>query len=85
MNTDLPSTSTSNMHSHVDHTTQTEPDHKVTVMRRQIKTLKQKVRRKNLKISTMKDVIREISSSGYNNENLNTVLKNYFEGKGGSV
>lgn len=50
-------------------------------LRRQVKTLRQKVKRRDLKISNMKDIIKEIKNSGFNNENLNTVLKNYFEGE----
>lgn len=64
----------------VDKATQTTEKNTILKLRKKIRTLKQKVRRRNLKISTMKDVIKEISKRGYNTENLDTVLKNYFEG-----
>lgn len=50
------------------------------ILKKKIKTLQQKVRRKNVKISNMKDVIKEIKKCGYSNENLDIVLGNYFEG-----
>lgn len=49
-------------------------------LNRQIKTLKQKIKRRDLKISNMKDIIRELKNSGNTNESLDTVLSNYFEG-----
>lgn len=50
-------------------------------LRRQVKTLKQKVKRRDLKVTNMKDIIRELKSSGNTNESLDCVLRNYFEGK----
>ena len=73
-----PSTSTQQF---IDAETQTPTDNKQYILRRKLKTLKQKVRRRDLKISNMKEVITAISKSGFSNENLDAVLKNYFEGK----
>lgn len=47
---------------------------------RKIKALKGKVKRRDVKIKEMKDLISEFSKRGYNTENLNVVLKNHFEG-----
>lgn len=49
-------------------------------MKRQVKTLKQKIKRKDLKISNMKEIITELKQKGYSNNNLEMVLRNYFEG-----
>lgn len=46
-----------------------------------MKSLREKVKRRDIKISNMKDVINELSRSGCSNENLDNVLKNYFEGE----
>ncbi|KAJ8967707.1 hypothetical protein NQ314_002653, partial [Rhamnusium bicolor] len=61
-----------------DQESQTPVDNKLFMLKRTIKTLRQKVRRKDLRISTMKDVIKEISKSGHSTENLDAVLENYF-------
>lgn len=53
---------------------------KLYQMKKRVKTLKQKIKRRDRKILNMKDLIEKISSSGYSNENLNVILKNYFEG-----
>ncbi|KAB0795517.1 hypothetical protein PPYR_12356, partial [Photinus pyralis] len=74
-----PSTSTAYVATSKDCGTQTLASSSVTALRRQIKTLKQKVRRRDLKLSSMKEVINEISKSGHSNTNLDAVLKNYFE------
>lgn len=87
---DLPSTSASTSCStltehvkYVDHETQTIRDESKTLtkLRRKIRTLKQTVKRQNVKISNMKDVINEISKRGHSNESLDAILKNYFEGR----
>lgn len=67
----------------IDKEVQTFPDKNektITLLRRKIKTLKQKVNRRDLKISNMKQLIMEIKESGHSNESLNTVLQKYFEG-----
>ena len=80
----LPSTSTALSQTFVDCSTQcslVRPKNLSCIkLRRQVKTLKQKVRRRDLKISNMTDVINEIKQNGYSNENLDVVLRNYFEG-----
>lgn len=83
MDIDLPSTSTSNsqVRTLIDRETQTVSYNKDILLRRKVKTLKQKVKRRDVKISNMKDVIRSISKSGHSNENLDEVLKKHFEGK----
>lgn len=50
------------------------------IMRRKIKTLKQKVRRRDIKIRNMKELIQQISQNGHTTEDMDSVLKNYFEG-----
>lgn len=50
-------------------------------LHREVKTLKQKVRRRNLKIANMKELLQSISKSGHSNESLDEVLKKHFEGK----
>lgn len=61
-------------------TSTTTKEETIRKLRRQVKSLKQKVQRRDIKISSMKDVIKQISQSGFSNENLDGVLKNYFEG-----
>lgn len=80
MDIDVPSTSTTLDKKLLDKETQTLPDNTVTKLRRKVKTLKQKVIRKNIKISNMKEVIIAIKNSGHSNGNLDTVLNKYFEG-----
>lgn len=63
----------------LDKETQTVPVN-IEQLRRKVKTLKQKVNRKNLKIRNMKEVISTIKKSGHSNENLDIVLEKYFEG-----
>lgn len=78
----LPSTSATAMKTFVDKEAQTVGNYAtVTSLKRTVKTLKQKIKRRDIKISNMKDVIREISNSGYSNAKLDEVLKNYFEGR----
>jgi DNA transposase THAP9 len=50
------------------------------ILRRKIKTLNQKIRRRNVKISSMAELIKRMKESGHNNENLNSVMENYFTG-----
>ncbi|CAG9764501.1 unnamed protein product [Ceutorhynchus assimilis] len=45
---------------------------------KEIKTLKQKVRRKDIKIKNMKEIIRELKKTGNSSEGLDTVLRKYF-------
>lgn len=82
MDIDLPSTSaTATPAERLLHKgTQTVPDNTVTQLRRKVKTLKQKVSRRDIKISNMKGVISEIKKSGHSTENLDIVLNKYFEG-----
>lgn len=79
---DIPSTS-SETTSLSDKGIQTDQDidGKTSLLRRKIKTLKQKVKRKNVKIENMTQLIKEIKNSGQSNEPLLTVLENYFEGR----
>lgn len=65
----------------VDVAVQVSTDAKLFHLQRKVKTLKQKVRRRDLKIFSMKEVIEKISKSGFSNENLHAVLKHYFEGR----
>ncbi|KAG5858325.1 hypothetical protein JTB14_033292 [Gonioctena quinquepunctata] len=64
-NIDLPSTSTSSqVQTLIDCETQTVP-YKDILLQRKVKTLKQKVKRRDVKISNMKEVIHSISKSGH--------------------
>ncbi|KAG5892120.1 hypothetical protein JTB14_032343 [Gonioctena quinquepunctata] len=79
-NIDLPSTSTSSQVQRlIDCETQTVP-YKDILLQRKVKTLKQKVKRRDVKISNMKEVIHSISKSGHSNEKLDEILKKHFEG-----
>lgn len=81
MDVDFPSTSDEGYtKKFIDTGTQTNAENIVPLLRRKVKSLKQKIHRRDVKISTMKDVIREIKNSGHSNDSLNTVLQNYFEG-----
>lgn len=53
----------------------------IYALRKKIKSLQQKVRRKNSKIENMRDLIIELRKNSCSNESLDDVLKNYFEGK----
>lgn len=68
------------VHQSTQTSTTTTKEETIRKLRRQVKSLKQKVQRRDIKISSMKDVIKQISQSGFSNENLDGVLKNYFEG-----
>ncbi|KAG5877774.1 hypothetical protein JTB14_007210 [Gonioctena quinquepunctata] len=79
-NIDLPSTSTSSqVQTLIDCETQTVP-YKDILLQRKVKTLKQKVKRRDVNISNMKEVIHSISKSGRSNEKLDEILKKHFEG-----
>lgn len=68
----------------VDHetqTTETTLDNRIQLLERKVKSLRQKLRRKDVKISTMEVAINRIKKSGPTNESLDTVLKRYFKGR----
>ncbi|KAF2883813.1 hypothetical protein ILUMI_22344 [Ignelater luminosus] len=74
--TNIPSTSQeTNKLVGVESQTQHYDELEVYSLRKKIKSLKQKVRRKELKISNMKNLIQEISKSGCSNENLDSFEK----------
>lgn len=80
---DMPSTSQKCREGTVSCGTQTtlDPMKKIKFLQKKVKSLREKVKRRDIKISNMKDVISELSRSGCSNENLDNVLKNYFEGE----
>lgn len=80
MDIDEPSTSASYVPRKIDCATQTAENTKVVTLRRKVRSLSQKVRRRNIKISSMKNIIDEITNRGYGNEKLDCILKNYFGG-----
>ncbi|KAI4455481.1 thap domain-containing [Holotrichia oblita] len=59
------------------HTTYNSQLHKQQL---KIKSLKQQLKRKCVKLSSMSDIIKEFSKRGFTNENFDSVLRNYFEG-----
>ncbi|CAH1106676.1 unnamed protein product [Psylliodes chrysocephalus] len=69
---DLSSTSASSsqVRKMINRETQTDSNKMNILLQRKVKTLKQKVKRRDVKITNMKDVINEISKSGHSNENL---------------
>ncbi|ENN70758.1 hypothetical protein HUJ04_001472 [Dendroctonus ponderosae] len=66
MDIDLPSTSTSTatVEKSIDKECQTVLDDKVAILQRKVKTLKQEIKRKDVKIRNMKDVINAIGTNG---------------------
>lgn len=81
MDIDLSSTSTAGVKMYLDSGTQTAPDKRVDLLQKKVKNLKQKVKRRDVKISSMKDIFKKISKRDLSNDNLDTVLKKHFEGK----
>ncbi|XP_044761640.1 THAP domain-containing protein 1-like [Coccinella septempunctata] len=65
----------------VDHASQTAENYQTASnLKRKLKTLQQKIKRRDIQISHMQMVLNEIKKSGYSNAILDAVLKNYFEG-----